>query len=92
MKDKLKYCSNCEHVIPPQDKYCRYCGVSSEYAEYRPSPDSIMCIYGPPPIQRVHKCQNCEFTWTTMRMIDNETHCPHCGGPAPAMNADEITL
>ena len=84
MKNKnYKYCSNCHKAVANEDKYCRFCGVSTFDTDYEPSFNSMACIYGPPPVKRIHKCEDCGYTWETFRMLDREKHCPLCGGNAP---------
>jgi rubrerythrin len=45
--------------------------------------EDFACIYGPPPVTRVHKCKKCGYSWETSLMIDDEKWCPECGGEAP---------
>ena len=84
-----KVCANCKNTYIEGDKYCRYCGAKMGKPAF--IPDNMACIYGPPPITRVHKCEKCGYTWTTNQMIDKERYCPKCGGSAPGKpkNGDE---
>lgn len=50
----------------------------AEYIE-----ETFACIYGPPPMERLHKCNNCGYAWETHKMIDEERFCPKCGDSAP---------
>ena len=79
---KRKVCANCKNSYREGDKYCRYCGAPLGTPEF--IDEDFACIYGPPPVERAHKCAKCGFTWTTSLMIDNEKWCPKCGGEAPA--------
>ena len=74
-----KVCANCKNSYREGDKYCRYCGAPL---------GNFACIYGPPPVERTHKCEKCGFSWKTTLMIDNEQWCPECGGPAPAQGGE----
>ena len=76
-----KVCANCRNSYGEGDKYCRYCGAPLGSPEY--IDDDFACIYGPPPVERVHICKKCGFTWKTTLMLDKEKWCPECGGPAP---------
>ena len=84
-----KVCANCKNPYIDGDKYCRYCGAKMGKPAF--IPDNMACIYGPPPIKRVHKCVKCGYTWTTNQMVDQERYCPKCGGYAPgkAKNRNE---
>lgn len=83
----IKVCANCKEVYTQGDKYCRYCGAPMGQAKF--IAEDIACIYGPPPIKRVHKCKDCGYSWKTVRMIDNERYCPKCGGSAPVTDEEE---
>lgn len=74
-------CGNCKNTYREGDKYCRYCGAPLGKPDY--IEEHFACIYGPEPKERVHKCENCGYEWETCLMIDDEKHCPVCGGPAP---------
>ena len=78
---KREVCANCRKTYRREDKYCRYCGAplgKPEYIEER-----FACIYGPEPMRRTHTCTKCGYSWKTVLMIDEESWCPQCGGPAP---------
>ncbi len=77
-----KVCANCKNTYREGDKYCRYCGSPLGKPQF--IEEDFACIYGPPPVQRTHKCKKCGFSWQTSLMIDNEMWCPKCGGSAPA--------
>ena len=83
---KRKVCANCGKSYIEGDKYCRYCGAPMGQPEY--IDNTIECIYGPPPVKRVHVCKKCGFRWETGLMIDNERWCPECGGPAPGVEVE----
>ena len=51
--------------------------------------EDFACIYGPPPIKRVHTCEKCGYSWETHQMVDNQRCCPKCGGKAPAISDEE---
>lgn len=77
----IKVCANCKSPYVEGDRYCRYCGAPLGTAEY--IEEDFDCIYGPPPVRRVHTCSKCGYSWETGLMIDNENWCPKCGGRAP---------
>ena len=83
---KRKVCANCKNSYREGDKYCRYCGAPLGTPEF--IDEDFACIYGPPPVERAHKCAKCGFTWTTTLMIDNEKWCPKCGGEAPVQGGE----
>lgn len=85
--EKRRVCANCGSSYIESDKYCRYCGAPNGSPKF--INDEFPCIYGPPPVNRVHKCKKCGFTWKTCLMIDDERYCPECGGPAPATSEEE---
>lgn len=82
VKPKRKVCANCHNPYNEEDSYCRYCGAPMGNPDY--IDDDMACIYGPPPMDRTHKCAKCGYTWETCKMIDRERYCPKCGGDAPA--------
>ena len=89
-RDNLrKVCANCKETYIEGDKYCRYCGAPMGKASY--IEEDFACIYGPPPVKRVHTCKKCGYSWETDYMIDNERHCPKCGGRAPVTSSEEWT-
>ena len=51
--------------------------------------EDFACIYGPPPVKRVHTCKKCGYSWETELMIDDERWCPQCGGSAPVTSEEE---
>lgn len=79
-----KVCANCKNTYREGDKYCRYCGSPLGKPDF--IEEEFACIYGPPPVQRTHKCKKCGFTWETTLMVDKEKWCPKCGGAAPGDN------
>ncbi len=81
-----KVCANCGETYVEGDRYCRYCGAPM--GEPRYIEEEFQLIYGPMPVDRVHTCANCGYTWTTRLMIDRELFCPKCGGPAPGEEKD----
>ena len=81
-KNKVKVCANCRSGYIEGDRFCRFCGAKMGKAEF--IEEDIGCIYGPPPMRRVHVCEKCGYTWETNQMIDNSRFCPECGGRAPA--------
>jgi len=78
-KDYEGRCGNCHEPLG-DDAYCRYCGTKAGEGSYKPYEDVIMCIYGPPPVERKHICNACGYTWSSCAMIDKEKYCPKCGG------------
>ena len=85
-----KVCANCKNNYREGDKYCRYCGAPLGKPDF--IEEDFACIYGPPPVERIHKCDKCGFTWKTSLMIDDERWCPQCGGEAPAEGGKECIL
>lgn len=83
---RRKVCANCKNSYREGDKYCRYCGAPLGKPDF--IEEDFACIYGPPPVERTHKCEKCGFTWKTALMIDDEQWCPECGGPAPAQDGE----
>lgn len=83
---RRKVCANCKNSYREGDKYCRYCGAPLGKPDF--IEEDFACIYGPPPVERTHKCEKCGFSWKTTLMIDNEQWCPECGGPAPAQGGE----
>lgn len=84
---KLKVCANCKNTFVQGDKYCRYCGAPLGKPDY--IEEDFACIYGPPPMKRIHKCAECGYSWATNLMIDDEKFCPKCGGAAPVKSEEE---
>ena len=84
---KRKVCANCKNIYIEGDRYCRFCGAPLGKPKY--INEDFGCIYGPPPVRRVHKCKKCMYMWETNEMIDRERFCPKCGGPAPAEEVGE---
>ena len=85
---KRKVCANCKETYIEGDKYCRFCGAPMGKPDY--IVDTFGCIYGPPPVERVHRCKKCGYQWTTDE--DKECWCPKCGGSAPAVLGEGIIL
>ena len=81
-----KVCANCRNTYREGDKYCRYCGAPLGKPDF--IEEEFACIYGPPPVQRTHKCKKCGFSWQTSLMIDDEKWCPKCGGSAPVTGGE----
>jgi len=86
----MKVCANCKHTYAEEDKYCRYCGAPLGKPDY--IEEIFSEIYGPPPMERVHKCAECGYTWETNLMIDDDMWCPKCGGSAPGQSEEEWIL
>ncbi|MBR6873548.1 MAG: hypothetical protein IKN17_08610 [Ruminococcus sp.] len=79
--DYTNRCGNC-HAFLGEDSFCRYCGTKRGEGKFEPYSDEPQCVYGPPPIPRVHNCKNCGFEWQTCMMIDYQLYCPKCGSRA----------
>ena len=73
-------CANCGNEYVEGDKYCRFCGAPNGDPRYVVT--DFSCIYGPPPVRRVHTCKKCGYSWETVEMIDKAKYCPKCGGSA----------
>lgn len=86
-EQKQKVCANCKNTYIEGDKYCRYCGAPLGKPDF--IPEDFACIYGPPPVRRVHTCVKCGYSWETNLMIDDEKWCPECGGSAPGSGDEE---
>ncbi|MBR6045378.1 MAG: hypothetical protein IKP47_07075 [Ruminococcus sp.] len=80
--DNRKLCRKCGKELR-DDAYCRYCGAKRSVKLFNPVNMRVECVYGPPPVPRVHHCDKCGYEWTTCMMIDREEYCPKCGGSAP---------
>lgn len=76
------YCGNCGERLGEEDIFCRYCGTQRGQGKYRPQKEMIQCVYGPPPVDRIHRCNKCGYEWTTHTMLDKQKYCPKCGGSA----------
>ena len=78
-KTDKDHCGNC-HKPLGNDDYCRYCGTRRGEGKFDPYFNEPQCIYGPPPISRLHTCNECGYEWETNTMIDRQRYCPRCGG------------
>ncbi|MDO4632493.1 MAG: hypothetical protein Q4B01_01400 [Eubacteriales bacterium] len=76
-------CGNCHSHLEEGDKYCRVCGTKVGEGAYEPYSDMMQCIYGPAPVMRTHVCKDCGYSWEAYMMVDDQKHCPQCGGEAP---------
>ena len=85
-QQKCKVCANCKKTYIEGDRYCRFCGAPMGTPDF--IDETFETIYGPPPVERVHQCENCGYQWTTKMMIDRERWCPKCGGSAPYFPGD----
>ena len=85
-KERMSVCANCGNVYIGGDRYCRFCGAPMGKPKF--IMQEFACIYGPPPVKRVHKCVKCGFTWETCSMVDRQEFCPRCGGDAPYTEAE----
>ena len=83
----MPVCANCKNEYVEGDKYCRYCGAPNGEPGF--IKEDFACIYGPPPVARVHTCKKCGYSWKTYEMIDKEAFCPKCGGAAPGVETPE---
>lgn len=81
-------CGKCGKTLGSDD-YCRYCGAKRGIVRYIPRKDNIQCVYGPPPVSRLHTCSSCGFEWRTHTMIDRQQYCPKCGGSAPPIKIND---
>ena len=72
-------CGKCTGYLEPEDQYCRYCGTKRGEGEFNPYYDEPVCVYGPPPVNRLHTCKKCGYEWTVCAMIDEQRYCPKCG-------------
>ena len=95
MRDRMRdqkraVCANCKQRYREGDQYCRYCGAPMGTPDYIDI--DFACIYGPPPVRRIHTCEACGFSWETVLMLDGERWCPRCGGAAPVTGSDERSI
>lgn len=72
-------CGNCHGLLQEDDLYCRYCGTKRGDGDFLPYENIMVCIYGPMPVDREHKCPKCGYEWTNCVMVDKEEYCPKCG-------------
>ena len=80
-----KVCANCRNTYREGDKYCRYCGAPLGKPDF--IEEEFACIYGPPPVQRTHKCKKCGFSWQTSLFaciygpppVERTHKCKKCG-------------
>ena len=77
--DYQNRCGNCAEYIGTEDQYCRYCGTKRGEGSFKPYYNEPQCVYGPPPVKRIHSCTKCGFEWSTSVMIDRQRYCPKCG-------------
>ncbi len=88
--EMIRVCGNCENGYIEGDKYCRFCGAPMGTPVY--IEENYDTIYGPPPIQRKHRCGKCGYSWMAwdMEYIEKycEKYCPQCGGEAPVVGGD----
>ena len=66
---RRKVCANCKNSYREGDKYCRYCGAPLGKPDF--IEEDFACIYGPPPVERTHKCEKCGFSWKTTLMMNS---------------------
>ena len=85
-RERMSVCANCGNAYIDGDRYCRFCGAPMGKPKF--IMQEFACIYGPPPVKRVHKCVKCGFTWETCSMVDRQDFCPRCGGDAPYTEAE----
>ena len=81
-RDHTGRCGNCHEYIG-DDSYCRFCGTKAGEGDFKPYSNVPTTVYGPPPVRRIHKCENCGYEWSTNLMLDKQKYCPKCGGKAP---------
>ena len=82
-------CGKCTAYIGTEDQYCRYCGAKRGEGEVNPYYDEPVCVYGPPPVNRLHICNECGYEWTTCAMIDEQRYCPKCGHTCKVISEDD---
>lgn len=73
-------CGKCYEMLHETDKYCRICGTKVGEGSFDLFKDQIQMIYGPPPVERFHRCNRCGYSWDNCVMIDEDRYCPECGG------------
>lgn len=88
-KNEENQCGNCHAYMNPEDKYCPVCGTKAGEGAFAPSQNLMECIYGPRPVERTHICKRCRHKWVTCLMLDQENHCPKCGGYAPPRDSEK---
>lgn len=85
--EEEKVCGNCRNIWREGDKYCRYCGAPMDNPSYQIR--DFATIYGPMPVERIHVCSKCNYSWKTELMIDKEHFCPQCGATASSEETKE---
>ena len=76
-------CGNCGKLFGDGEKYCRRCGTKAGEGTFKPKKNmSIQILYGPMPVEQVHRCKNCGHVWT----MYGKEHCPECGKEANGLN------
>ncbi len=83
-------CGNCHARLGKEDEYCRYCGTRAGEGAFEPYQNFLECVYGPMPVERIHTCSKCGYSWTTCVMIDRQRYCPKCGAEAPYTSVKEF--
>ena len=71
-------CGKC-HAFIGEEEFCRYCGTRRGEGEFKPYDNTPQCVYGPPPVRRLHTCPECGFEWENCVMLDRQRYCPKCG-------------
>ena len=71
-------CLNCLATLGKDDKYCKICGTKKGEGSYCPTSESMLCIYGPPPVKRRYKCEKCGYKWEDYTMVPHHRYCPQC--------------
>lgn len=89
MYDNKFICLNCQAYLEDGDKYCRNCGTKKGEGHYSPTREMTPCIYGPPPIKRVYKCNACGHKWDEYDMIPRRRYCPKCGKGCDYIKEDD---
>ena len=87
-KTDSSHCGNCHRALG-SDEYCRYCGTKRGNGKFDPYYNEPQCIYGPPPVRRLHNCNVCGYKWDTNVMIDRQGYCPKCGGSCSIIEEEE---
>lgn len=82
-------CGNCGSWLGPEDHYCVKCGTKRGIGQYVPDMRPMVCIYGPPPVERRKRCTECGHEWSFYSMTDNQKYCPKCGASAVLVYEEE---
>lgn len=87
-----KVCRKCKNNYITGNKFCIYCGAKLGRPLKVEDESSEVNSTNNKPINRIHECKNCGYTWYTYTTDDLAEFCPECGKPAPGIELKNIDL